>query len=65
MSKNLREALREKHRTEDGISCRTCLRLVDGSLSGTTAPGAAIPKLYPCDVVKLLDAVEAELEGAE
>jgi len=65
-----RQALREKHRTDNNIWCVVCVEVLPNTESFQGLSGAATPARYPCDVIKVLDATEFvkecnHIEGVE
>ena len=53
-----RQALREKHRTDNNIWCVVCVEVLPNTEGFQGLSGAATPARYPCDVIKVLDATE-------
>ena len=62
MTPEERQAMREKHTSTNGIWCDTCLYLLPGTEGMQGLDGAAIHHKYPCDVIKVLDALDVAEE---
>jgi len=53
-----RQALREKHRTDNNIWCVVCVEVLPNTEGFQGLSGAAMPARYPCDVIKVLNELE-------
>jgi len=58
-----RQALREKHRTDNNVWCVVCVEVLPNTEGFQGLSGAAMPARYPCDIIKVLDATDTQRQA--